>query len=96
MNQPSKLKLSLPDNIAKRSWDVVLVDGPTGGADSDPGRMQAIHMASELVAPGGCVAVHDCDRELETAYAEKYFGALRSGQTITGFKGELRVYQIPE
>ena len=36
--------------------------------------MKAIYMASRLVAPGGCVFVHDCERLPERTYAARYLG----------------------
>ena len=77
MNAPSRLELELPVAVSSRLWDVVLVDGPAGYDDDQPGRMKSIYMASRLVAPGGCVFVHDCDRQIEREYAERFLGDRR-------------------
>ena len=72
LDSPEKLELELPAEISSRRWDVVLVDGPAGYTDDSPGRMKSIYAASRLVAPGGCVFVHDCDRPAERHYAARY------------------------
>ena len=77
MDSPARLTLDLPPAVSSRQWDVVLVDGPAGYEDDQPGRMKSIYMASRLVAAGGCVFVHDCDRQVERDYAERWLGARR-------------------
>lgn len=74
LNSPDKLNLDLPDAVSARRWDVVLVDGPAGYDDGNPGRMKSIYAASKLVAPGGCVFIHDCDRPIERQFAARYLG----------------------
>lgn len=74
LDRPSQLAMDLPSEIDSRRWDVILVDGPAGHADSQPGRMKSIYAASKLVAPGGRVFVHDCDRPAERAFASRYLG----------------------
>jgi len=37
-----------------------------------PGRMYSIYMASKLVKDGGYVLVHDCCREIEIAFSDKF------------------------
>jgi hypothetical protein len=66
--------MDLPVEVGSRRWDVILVDGPTGHKDGQPGRMKSIYAASTLVAPGGCVFVHDCERPAEQAFASRYLG----------------------
>ena len=91
LNAPEKLGLALPDAVTSRRWDVVVVDGPPGypehaerfGKEAQ-GRMKSIYMASQLVAPGGCVFVHDCDRVVEQQYAVRYLGADRLFVSVTG------------
>ena len=41
-----------------------------------PGRMQSIYMASKLARENGNtdVFVHDCDRQIENAYANRFLG----------------------
>ncbi len=74
LNSASRLEMELPGAVASRRWDVILVDGPAGYEAHLPGRMQSIYAASKLVAPGGSVFVHDCDRPVERLYAARYLG----------------------
>ena len=74
LHRPSELVMDLPVEVGSRRWDVILVDGPTGHKDDQPGRMKSIYAASTLVAPGGCVFVHDCERPAERAFASRYLG----------------------
>jgi uncharacterized protein (TIGR01627 family) len=74
LDRPSELILDLPAEIGSRRWDVIMVDGPAGHKDTQPGRMKSIHAASRLVAPGGRVFVHDCERPAEQAFAKRYLG----------------------
>ena len=57
-----------------RRWDVIVVDGPSGYSAFSSGRMKSIYAASQLVAPGGRVFVHDCERPVEAAFASRYLG----------------------
>jgi glycosyltransferase involved in cell wall biosynthesis len=91
LNSPQALELDLPQAIRDRKWDVIVVDGPAGhdnhaqhAGHEAPGRMKAIYMASKLVAPGGCVFVHDCERLAERNYAARYLGADRLFLSIKG------------
>lgn len=74
LDRPSQLALDLPVEICSRGWDVILVDGPAGHDDAQPGRMKSIYAAARLVAPGGRVFVHDCERPAERAFASRYLG----------------------
>ena len=69
LDQPEKLELKMPEAVADTEWDVILVDGPEGGIT---GRMSSIYMSSKLAKKGGFVFVHDCERQVEEAYADKY------------------------
>ncbi|MFN3746847.1 MAG: glycosyltransferase [Hyphomicrobiaceae bacterium] len=91
LNDPSQLGLDLPEEIRARKWDVILVDGPAGYSDSQPGRMKSIYTASRLVAPGGRVFVHDCERPAEQAFASRYLGDGRSYLEVKG-RAVLRGY----
>jgi uncharacterized protein (TIGR01627 family) len=91
LDSPRALELDLPQAIRDRKWDVIVVDGPAGhdnhaqyAGHEAPGRMKAIYMASKLVAPGGCVFVHDCERLAERSYAARYLGADRLFLSIEG------------
>jgi uncharacterized protein (TIGR01627 family) len=91
LDQPSELILELPAEIVSRRWDVILVDGPAGYNDTQPGRMKSIHAASRLVAPGGRVFVHDCERPAEQAFAKRYLGDDRLFLEVKG-RAVLRGY----
>ena len=98
LNSPNRLEINLPDAVTSRRWDVILVDGPAGyddyekyGARESPGRMKSIYMASKLVAPGGVVFVHDCDREIEQHYSARYLGKHRQFVSVAG-RGLLEGY----
>ena len=78
------LPLDLPEQIGLHSWDVVIVDGPAGYKEGLPGRSRSIVTASRLVAPGGKVFVHDCDRPLEREFTARYLGEQRRFLSVTG------------
>lgn len=59
-------------DVAAKKWDVIFVDAPEGWNDDTPGRMQSIHWARKLLADGGDLLIHDCDREVESQYADHY------------------------
>jgi uncharacterized protein (TIGR01627 family) len=77
LDRPSKLAMELPGEVRSRRWDVILVDGPAGFALHTPGRMKSIYAASQLVAPGGHVFVHDSQRPVERTFASRYLGDSR-------------------
>lgn len=79
-----RLVLDLPDDIMHEDWDVILVDAPPGQRDDLPGRARSIVTAARLVAPGGTVFVHDCERPLERAFAARYLGEHRRVQSVRG------------
>ncbi len=56
--------LDLPETLRVQTWVTILVDAPQGWGDG-PGRLQSIFEAGRLVAKGGRIFVHDCDREGE-------------------------------
>ncbi|HEV2853190.1 MAG TPA: hypothetical protein VHC97_10335 [Thermoanaerobaculia bacterium] len=71
---PSALLLDLPEEVMACAWDVIFVDAPMGFNDACPGRMKSIYTASLLAGrlEGVDVIVHDCDREVESAYCERF------------------------
>lgn len=75
LNRPEQLIMALPEVVRSHQWDVILVDAPAGWNESTPGRMQSIFMARELAAPCADVFIHDCDREVERVYCERYMPA---------------------
>jgi len=91
LNSSQELELDLPQAVSDRKWDVIVVDGPPGhdnhaqyAGQEAAGRMKAIYMASKLVAPGGCVFVHDCERLPERNYVTRYLGADRLFLSLKG------------
>lgn len=74
-NPSTDLMLALPAEIDNKNWDVIFVDGPKGSNDEAPGRMQSIYTASVLSEKRNIdVFVHDCDREVEKVYCDRFFG----------------------
>ena len=91
LHRPDWLKLDLPEAVSAKRWDVIVIDGPAGhdnyaqySGQEAPGRMKAIYMAAKLVAPGGCVFVHDCERVVELTYASHYLGNSRLFVRVQG------------
>lgn len=71
LNNTKDLKIDLPFGIKDMDWGIIFVDAPVGNAE---GRMQSIYVAS-ILASLNCntsVFVHDCDREIEKLYCDKY------------------------
>jgi uncharacterized protein (TIGR01627 family) len=89
--QPDRLRLDLPQGVREGDWDMVLVDAPAGWHDDSPGRMQSIFAAARLAAAGGEVFVHDCDRETERAYCDRFLPAAG----LIGEADRLRHYRMP-
>jgi uncharacterized protein (TIGR01627 family) len=87
---PESLHMQLPDRILDERWDVVLVDGPAGWKDDTPGRMKSIHMASRLATADGDVFVHDCERQVEQVYCDRFLGR----KNLAGEIGPLRHYRL--
>ena len=53
LDTPDLLIMSLPEEIQMTSWDIILVDGPNGFNDDNPGRMKSIYLASKLASKTG-------------------------------------------
>lgn len=68
----SSLKEGIPDEVRSKTWDVILVDAPRGHEDGNPGRMKSIYQASVLACESTDVFVHDCNREVEAAYCDRF------------------------
>lgn len=92
------LTSQLPPGVLDAHWDVVVVDGPSGGAPEEPGRMGTIYTAAALAraaaAAGGevavDVAVHDVDRTIERWYAWEYL----CEDNLVAAKGRLWHFRI--
>jgi len=72
LGQDDRLQMKLPEFVKNTVWDVIFVDGPRGYNDKVPGRMQSIFSAAQLKTSH--LLVHDCDREVEQVYFERYIG----------------------
>jgi glucuronoxylan 4-O-methyltransferase len=91
LDQPERLRLDLPEAVGEVRWDVILVDAPAGWHDNAPGRMQSIVAAARLAAPGGDVFVHDCHREVERVYCDRFLPAAG----LLAEVNRLRHYRMP-
>jgi len=73
-----KLKMNLPEEIISTKWDVIFVDGPLGHNPprpyKGPGRMKSIYAAHRLLKEGGTCIIDDMGREIESKYANHFFG----------------------
>lgn len=85
------LPSGLEEDLLGEGWDVVLVDGPEGHREDDPGRQQSIRAASLAMRPGSTVFVHDYHRPMERAASARYLGTLSE---CLGEKPALAVVQI--
>ena len=77
LSQPDQLFLvDLPETLTTMCWDVIFVDGPQGNQFWRPGRMKSIYTAAQLAHQSGGtdVLLHDCDRRVERAYADRFLG----------------------
>ena len=77
MDDEATLSANIPEVAQNATWDVILVDAPRGHEDGNPGRMKSIYQASILAKPGTDVFVHDCNREVEAAYCDRFLKATR-------------------
>ncbi|KAF8694061.1 hypothetical protein HU200_038514 [Digitaria exilis] len=90
---------SLPREVLDARWDVVVVNGPSGAAPEEPGRMGTIYTAAALArasaaAAGAAsavdVAVHDVDRTVERWYAWEYL----CDDNLVAAKGRLWHFRV--
>ncbi|PWA70992.1 IRX15/IRX15L/IGXM, Polysaccharide biosynthesis domain protein [Artemisia annua] len=77
-NTRCKLALSkLPEEVYRREWDAIIIDGPKGYYGEAPGRMGAIFSAAVMARGRERVGdthvfVHDVNRKVEKMYAEEF------------------------
>jgi uncharacterized protein (TIGR01627 family) len=90
---PGELRLALPTMVAETPWDVIFVDAPMGCDGRCPGRMQSIYTAAVLARRTGGVdvLVHDCDREAESAFCDRFLG----GAPLVRALDRMRHYRTP-
>lgn len=86
----------LPAEIYETSWDLIMVDAPTGYYDEAPGRMTAIYTAGMMArnrkrAGETDVFVHDVNREVEDKFSKAFLceGYMKKQE------GRLRHFGIP-
>jgi glucuronoxylan 4-O-methyltransferase len=76
---PEILQMDLPATVRNTQWDLIFVDGPLGHNPptrefKGPGRMQSIFTAHQLLKDGGICIFDDIGRDIESTYANHYFG----------------------
>jgi glucuronoxylan 4-O-methyltransferase len=86
--------MTLPDNVEKEKWDIIVVDGPDGQSDQATGRMKSIFLSSRLIMNSGDIFVHDCNREVEDIYCNNFLKKENLQIEIKGSFGLLRHYHI--
>jgi glucuronoxylan 4-O-methyltransferase len=90
LESPSLLDMKLPEEIEREKWDVILVDAPAGWKDSHPGRMKSIFISSRLANHSSDVFVHDCHRQIEKIYCDRFL----KQENLKAEVGLLRHYHI--
>lgn len=94
LDLPALLDMTLPNILEKEKWDIILVDGPDGQSDRSTGRMKSIFLSSRLIKNSGDIFVHDCDREVEDIYCDKFLKRENFKIEIKGEYGFLRHYRM--
>jgi glucuronoxylan 4-O-methyltransferase len=69
---PAPFATLLPSAVTEVRWDIIFVDAPNGYLDGQPGRMESLRLAAQLVNSPGTVFVHDCERETEDYFSTYY------------------------
>ena len=87
LDKPERLELKLPQKISNTKWDIILVDAPAGWQmiEEFAGRMSSIYMTKKLIKENGIIFVHDCDREIEGIYTNKYLKEDKFVQSVYGY-----------
>lgn len=95
IDKPERLEMNFPDEVANTTWDVILVDAPTGWGEGTKGRMKSIYAGRKMISESGHVFVHDCDREVEIAYCDALLKPENFVKEITAIDvGYLRHYKF--
>jgi hypothetical protein len=61
-----------PSDLMETEWDVILIDGPPGYSQKDPGRAVPIYWASKLATERTHIFVDDYERNLERHFTDRY------------------------
>ncbi len=77
-----------PEAVISNTYDLIIIDAPTGHSPGCPGRMLPIIASTKLASPDGHVFVHDCDRDIEAGFSDQYLGPIRTMYQV----GRLRHY----
>jgi glucuronoxylan 4-O-methyltransferase len=78
----------LPNDVLAANWGVIFVDAPPGHSDKDAGRMKSIYTAAVLArrSTDVHVLVHDCDREVEQVYTDRFLGPERMVKQVRSLR----------
>ena len=94
-----KLKMKLPEEIINIEWDVIFVDGPLGHNPprpyKGPGRMKSIYAAHRLLREGGICIIDDYGREIESKYANHFFGTKNLCNVVENKVGFFKKHEGP-
>ena len=72
INMADLLRYPMPEELAQKRWDVILIDGPTGFDNTCPGRALPIFWSS-LISDNTCdIFVDDYSRPVEFIYTNKF------------------------
>lgn len=93
--QTSKCNLALknlPSIVYEKTWDVILVDGPSGDSAESPGKMASIYTAGVLARGGNVsdVIVHDVNRMVEKWFSWEFL----CDENLLYSKGKLWHFRI--
>ncbi len=105
LNEPALLQMPFPPQVEQSEWDVILVDAPAGRAPQYPGRMKSIFASARLITrgsfdwvtdrhTGGSIFVHDCERQVEAAYCDRWLGPTHMLAEVRATEGWLRHYRL--
>jgi CYTH domain-containing protein len=75
LNNSASLYLKEMDEIAKKDWDVILVDSPEGwDLKNHHGRLQSVYIANFIANNETDIIVHDIDRKVERLCVDNLLG----------------------
>ncbi len=94
LEHQSLLKMTLPNEVVKEKWDIIIIDAPEGWNDQTTGRMKSIYQSSRLIKKSGDIFVHDCNREVEDVYCNKFLKKENLKIEIKAPVGFLRHYHM--